>query len=328
MAWSILAIIAIIGWIIYQRRKGKLTLTKEQAELVRDLITKERVEIEKKRQAIIDEGAGEGNTLPIDNLFAHVQNKEFIEFQKERLLGKYGPNIPVDVAYRLMKEFDPDEQAPWSLKPGCYERHLQRREGNLLFPKERRTVTQNEIDRAREKDNLELKAFAAKSATFMDEMPERLKKLKTLTEGSAVLREVQVLISELASLGGETESRMDILLKLEDQLIRDMSQVMPEGAALLREAHDMEVMNRNEFLAQQRRKDSPILPDETVPALLSEDLETISFVGYISRTFGPNFKPNEEDVKKCLGEAVLQGLSQKRAMLILQAWNRDAATKN
>jgi hypothetical protein len=65
------------------------------------------------------------------------------------------------------------------------------------------------------------------------------------------------------------------------------------------------------------------LSDEITPALLSEDLETISLVGYVSRSFGPGFKPNEENVKKCLGEVVLQGLSQKRAIQIHEAWNKE-----
>jgi hypothetical protein len=45
-------------------------------------------------------------------------DKIFVEFYflfifaKQELLNKYGPNIPVDVVYRLMKQCDPNEESP------------------------------------------------------------------------------------------------------------------------------------------------------------------------------------------------------------------------
>jgi hypothetical protein len=42
------------------------------------------------------------------------------------------------------------KKTKWSKNPGCFERHLQRRDGNVLFPLERRSVTNKSIEEARE----------------------------------------------------------------------------------------------------------------------------------------------------------------------------------
>ncbi len=73
-------------------------------------------------------------------------------------------------------------------------------------------------------------------------------------------------------------------------------------------------------MAQMKRKDTPILETEEVPTLLSENIATISVVGYISRSF-PDFKPSEADIKRHLDEAVRQGFDKSAAQQILKAWN-------
>jgi hypothetical protein len=79
-------------------------------------------------------------------------------------------------------------------------------------------------------------------------------------------------------------------------------------------------MERIPYLAQMKRKDTPILETEEVPTLFSENFATISAVGYISRNF-PDFKPSEADIKKHLDEAVRQGFDKGMAQNILKAWN-------
>ena len=68
MGWIALVILVIIGFIIYSKRKGTVTLTKDQADLALGLVRKELTEIEKKRQKIIDDGAKEGKSIPIEML--------------------------------------------------------------------------------------------------------------------------------------------------------------------------------------------------------------------------------------------------------------------
>lgn len=133
MFWIVLAILIIVGWIIYLRRKGSVTLTKDQAEMVLGLTRKEKTEIEKKMQDMLDEGALQGKTVTVDSLCKETADmpedvKQGIVRFKQGLLDKYGPTIPVNTAHRISWELEGNGQM-WSDSPGCFERHLQRREG-------------------------------------------------------------------------------------------------------------------------------------------------------------------------------------------------------
>lgn len=47
----------------------------------------------------------------------------------------------------------------------------------------------------------------------------------------------------------------------------------------------------------------------------------IALEGYRSRAFAPNYRPNEEDIRNFLENAVAQGFSQEAADEIIFAWN-------
>jgi hypothetical protein len=67
----------------------------------------------------------------------------------------------------------------WRQAPGCFERHLQRMEGNPLFPEESRHPTDEEIRLAQDKDDSDLKQLAANVQKAFDD-------LKGLGEGGKV----------------------------------------------------------------------------------------------------------------------------------------------
>ncbi len=326
MKWVAFALIIIAVWLIYSRRKGKITMTKEQAGLALGLVRKELAEIENKRQKIIDDGAAEGKTVPIESIFSRFENEsdEFvkleIEKQKQELLNKYGPNLPVDVVYRLMKQWDPNEESPWSDSPGCFERHLQRREGNLMFPPERRIVTHKEIEEAREKDRVEQQKFVDKVNAFVAKI-KALGQSATPDQVGDMLKEIQAILEEAASIGGNIEHYVRTLEGTEETLMQSMTEVIQDIEEPLKEIYSLSVSKRSPYIAQLSRIDSPILKEEQLSTLLSEDLQTISLEGYRSRAFAPNYRPNEADISTHLENAVSQGFSKERAAQIMAAWN-------
>ena len=65
-----------------------------------------------------------------------------------------------------------ETQFEWLEMPGCFERHLQRRHRNPLFPEERRTISNKELQEARRKDLSDLKEFIKKYTLWLSEARE------------------------------------------------------------------------------------------------------------------------------------------------------------
>lgn len=210
------------------------------------------------------------------------------------------------------------KKTKWSKNPGCFERHLQRRDGNVLFPLERRSVTNKAIEEARERDRLEQETFQKKINALASQLQSS--KQMPVDQVSPLLQNIQSLIEDAALIGGEALNQIPNLETIEDSLIQQLNSAIPEGEEILEQARSLSAMERIPYLAQMKRKDTPILETEEVPTLLSEIFATISAVGYISRKF-PDFKPSEADIKKHLDEAVRQGFDKGTAHKILKAWN-------
>ena len=206
----------------------------------------------------------------------------------------------------------------WSKCPGCFERHLQRRDGNILFPPERRNVSEEEIAQARKRDELDKDRFIKKMSEFEAEIRDPL---YVDMDDLATLEKIQDFLEEAASIGGDIGDVTKLLEDLEDKTMKSLNEKTPGENQLLEKINSLSVLARTPFLAQHKRKDTPILESEEVPTLLSEDLPTVSVVGFMSRS-SPNFKPSTEDIRKCLDKAVRQGFDRKCAQQIINAWNR------
>ena len=207
----------------------------------------------------------------------------------------------------------------WSKNPGCFERHLQRRDGNVLFPLERRNVSKEEIGQARRMDEKDQDNFLHDTVDFMNELNDS-DELNPIQSAFDKLKKVQEFLEKAASIGGDLEKYILMLEKLEVSYTEFLNEAVPDGKDLIDQGQALSSQNRMPFFAHLKRKDSPILQDEQVPTLLSEDLDTIAVVGLLSRSF-PNFKPAESDIKKKLDEAIRERFSRDRARDILNAWN-------
>jgi len=210
----------------------------------------------------------------------------------------------------------------WSSSPGCFERHLQRREGSLLFPIERRKISKSEIIKAQKKDQGEQASFIAAVKNLGEELENSENDIPGSTvSDSTSLQKVQNLLEVAAAIGGNIQNAVQMLESTETEMIQHLNQSIPAGADLLEQADSLSKTARIPFIAQSTRKDSPILPEENIATLLSEDLETISAIGIISRSF-PNFKPCEADIKVHLDSSVEQGFDFERATELIAAWNK------
>ncbi len=210
-------------------------------------------------------------------------------------------------------------QVDWREFPGCFERHLQRRSNNLLFPIERRNISADELRQARAKDDASQKEFAKLYGVLFSEA-NRFNESTAINDLSKCLQDTQNLLELGAQIGGDLGKETAVLEILESKLIDALNSKLPQGTDMLRQAHSLSVMARIPCLAQSKRSDTPIMKDEELPAILSEDLESIRTFGFVSRSF-PDFKPNGEDVKRCLEEAVRNGLDTDYAKEVLEAWN-------
>lgn len=122
MLWLIIAVFIVAAYFLYKNFFNTVHLSKNQLELMKDLVEKERQEIKIKKQEIINEGAKQGKTIPIapiienlDNLIK--ENKDNLEFitqiekVKSDLIKEHGTHIPVDAAYKLLNKIE-DEIGP------------------------------------------------------------------------------------------------------------------------------------------------------------------------------------------------------------------------
>jgi hypothetical protein len=169
----------------------------------------------------------------------------------------------------------------WSERPGCFERHLQRKQRNRLFGAAAGTVSQADIGAARARDAMEREDLHAAVVGLV----ERLGGLHSpllLREAGMLREEIDTLLERAAELGSSALDDDARLTQLQDAVLRTIRTVgtqAPELKPIFAEAEHFYRANvmgsRNSFLAQCRRKDSPIRPEEFLPSLLSEDIQTI-----------------------------------------------------
>ena len=212
------------------------------------------------------------------------------------------------------------ENIEWNKNPGCFERHLQRRFANKLFPIDRRNVTVSELKEAREKDKSEQDRFIRS----VKKLGEKLENMENLNPSSTLhdstsLQKVQALLEEAAAIGGNIQNAISALESTEKSLIQNINRIRPEGKDLLKQAYSLSSMARVPIIAQLARKDTPILQNEEIPSILSENHESIAVVGFISRSF-PDFRPSESDIKLHLEKAIKDGYSKTEAQRLIAVW--------
>jgi hypothetical protein len=158
----------------------------------------------------------------------------------------------------------------WRRKPGAYERQLQRRHNNLLFPAARRVVTTADVLAARRQDAADYKALVDKCRAI--EMPETLPhNWNDYLNG--IREQVDELKARARQIGGDTTTVMDALnsTRLDfGNVWRECMKNNPEGLRLYEiaeaSAREYDEMFRGDFGNQLLREDPTIPAGELVPS--------------------------------------------------------------
>jgi len=342
--WFVVVTLAVIGWVIYSKRKNTLTIemSTDQAANYMQFIGIEKLVIEEKMQDIVDYEALKGNTVSVTEMFQKIEaesGKDAHEYM-EWVLENYGTVIPANTAHRIEMQILGCKM--WSDNPGCFERHLQRRDGNPLFPPERRVVVRKEIEDARIKDKAEQNLYHAKCDLFhIKSKAAHESRDADINTVKTLLQEIMELIQDGAKYGESVNQDVEYLERLEQIFIDLLVDDLPESSDIFRRLVALSSLARDPSTAQYARPDSPIYKNEFIPTLLSEDLQYIHVAAMKCKGYDldsrpsdadmsnhPSRMPNTADVRECLDRAIADGFSKERATEIMTTWNeaRDGYT--
>jgi hypothetical protein len=168
----------------------------------------------------------------------------------------------------------------WSDKPGCFERHLQRKYlYPFLFTLDSKIITQSLVDEARLQDSEDLAHLEADTTEFLHYLEHNF----TLDEVRGLIKRFIALEQRAAEIGGNAVTmgnalrigKLQLLSKIENILTEEGKQVKDDTFKDYAAVSDIYV---HPFFAQCNRTETPIKESEHVASLLTEDVETIRFI--------------------------------------------------
>lgn len=192
-----------------------------------------------------------------------------IEFSPETVVG-LGPQKDIAV--------------DWSDPCGCFERHLQRRHMNPLFPWERRRVCTGDIIEARGRDQADLRELEADCDRTVRKITEEstgtASQRLTFKQADQQLEAFSHLIVRAAEVGDLANPIRDFLRAAYASLLTSMRDACPQDAradlaAAITKRETYLQRFANPFIAQINRKDTPISASDVVPSLLGEPTDTV-----------------------------------------------------
>lgn len=207
------------------------------------------------------------NALTLGRLSAQMRFTTLIEkmdFRPETVIGLRKPK---------------ETPLTWSEEPGCFERHLQRKFQNPLFPVDRRNITTAELISARSRDGADLREFMNQFEPLLN-YATSLGNHVLMSECLRLRQEIEDLIIRAAEIGAIAAEQRKNLQCLYDVVVECIRQACPledrqnlENA--LAKSVNIQKMKGNEFIAQLTRRDTPVLGSDVIPSILSENIETV-----------------------------------------------------
>ena len=193
-------------------------------------------------------------------------------------------SAPAQVSEPLQALLAGDTVIDWSERPGCFERHLQRRHNNPLFPSERQHVTAADVAVARRRDAQDFESLRAEYVQFLEDVTQLPDDLPS-REVNPIRERIGDLTQRAAQVGGQASEIASRLTTFRRKLIQTWSNSFSDNPNALKELQEAEAFYHagawkfnNPFVAQMNRDDTPITREEVVPSILTEDVATIRTV--------------------------------------------------
>jgi len=235
-------------------------------------------------QFIMSIEAKYGAAIPIaeasqlaDQLEEDIRKDKEVKQSREQTVSPISPESK-------QQDFYAGTKTHWSSSPGSFERQLQRREGNPMFPKALREPTNEDIQAARANDERDFKEAEKAAMSWIKGVEEMLESGATIGK-MAPYHKSSSDVMQLCAIGGEPAESYRFKVERVDsavaaEIIRAMEKSSPEDAAKLGESDKTWVALRNigthPLLAQLARKGGPIGEDEHLPTILCETVETVN----------------------------------------------------
>jgi hypothetical protein len=213
-----------------------------------------------------DDGEFDGNEMPIMECLVYAC--EVANHFWEPMVASIGP-------------FNPSSYARWrwSRRPGSFERHLQRRDGNPLFDETRRIVNASDVYYARLRDTQALEDVRREVAAIYDTIKKGDLQIDWHTQLNGLREELDSLSARLAEVDGDCASIEAAIAALREHVIATWRTALADstdGLAKFDEAeavYSSSLENRTAWASHLRNPDRPIPVDEFLPSLLSESLD-------------------------------------------------------
>ena len=212
----------------------------------------------------------------------------------------------------------------WRQAPGCFERQLQRMEGNPLFPEESRQPTDEEIRLAQDKDDRDLKQLAADVQKAFDDLKVSGESGKV--QGSMLIDYLQHHLEPLmvrAAEIGDIPSAQKYIPTIKSVIVTCLT-TLKKSAGVDLSIESFEPNWRYTtcvFIAQCHRDDTPIDRSDAVRALLCESTQTVENVLNVYREWDPGIIDSMREMARLHLELAdldgfdLPGADEKLALL-------------
>jgi len=210
-----------------------------------------------------------------------------------------------------------EERLDWETRPGFYEKQLQLRHNNVLFPVGKRRVSLHDVYIARLLDREERNDFLEQWRNFRENVPDHI----PASAADDVLRPLHDLLERSVLLGGDMGGLVELIHKAYQSILVRMYEERkedPEAARQLQAAQEAGKIVLHPGCQLVRRTYDPA---DMLPAILSENDETFEII--LEHLIAPNIVEFRNDVGKLMRESpeareFLQRQPQKMALLGLK----------